>query len=212
MKNDAFIDALAENLTPVRPLRDLGILLGLIAFTVLGWLVIASTLGVRADVLTGSPHPIFLLRAGTLAVLGGICTISALAMARPGIGRSNRAWQSALAMAGVAPVAAVAVAVTDPAVAFQTVWQSSAAWCLSVSLLAATGFASIIVAHLRRGAPVSPERAAVVTGLASGSLGVLVYSLHCPADSVVYIGLWYSLAIALATLVARLAVPPLIRW
>lgn len=48
--------------------------------------------------------------------------------------------------------------------------------------------------------------------LASGSFGALIYSAHCPWDSLVYIGLWYSLAIGLVTLPCRLIVPRIIRW
>jgi len=212
MTANILLDDLANDLAPVRPLRDWQAVIGLAAFGLFAATAVGLMLGIREDVLAGTPHPMFLLRTGLLLMLGGICAAAALAMARPGIGRANRAWQAAVAMAGIVPATAAVVAIIDPAAAAQAVWWSSALWCLGVSLLAACGFAAIIVAQLRRGAPVSLERAGIVTGIAAGSLGVLVYSLYCPANSVAYIGLWYGLAIAMSTLTARCVVPPLIRW
>jgi len=65
---------------------------------------------------------------------------------------------------------------------------------------------------MRGGAPVSPERAGIVIGLASGSFGALAYSMHCPHNELVYVGLWYTLAIAITTLLGRLIVPRFVRW
>lgn len=160
----------------------------------------------------GSPHPLVLVRAGLLIVLGSVAEASAAAMARPAVGRGGRGWMATLAMAAVMPAAALALAVIDPASTFRAIWWPSAITCLTVSLTAALRFAVPLVMHLRRGAPVAPERAGLVTGLAAGSLGVLVYSVHCPSNEIAYIGIWYGLAVALVTLAARLVVPPLIRW
>lgn len=210
--DDNFLDHLAADLKPVSPLGDRRVGLALLGLGAVGMLLVSATLGARADLLAGAPHPMFLFRTGTLLMLGGICAAAVLAMARPGVGRAGKAWLAALAMAAVVPLTALGVAISDPEAAFRAVWYGSALWCLGVSLTAAAGFASVLVWHLRRGAPVSPERAAIVTGVASGSLGVLVYTIHCPSNEIAYIGLWYGLAIAITTLACRLVVPPLIRW
>lgn len=210
--DDRFLDELAGAIAPVRPLGDHRVHISLLGLGIVGVVLVAATLGVRADLVAGAPHPMFFVRGGLLLVLAGICAAAAAAMARPGVGRGNRAWLAALAMAAILPLSALALAIIDPAGTFHAVWWPSAITCLVVSLTAAVGFAVPMVLHLRRGATVAPERAAIVTGLAAGSLGVLVYSVHCPANHVAYIGLWYGLAIALATLAARLVIPRLIRW
>jgi len=69
-----------------------------------------------------------------------------------------------------------------------------------------------MVLHLRRGAPVAPQRAGLLVGLAAGSLGALAYNLHCSYDSMVYTGLWYGLVVGSAAVAGRLVVPRLIRW
>lgn len=210
--NTQLLDQLADDLTPVQPLHDRRVHIALMGLALVGILLVAATLGVRPDLLAGVPHPLVLVRAGLLLVLGGVAAATAAAMARPGVGRDGRGWMAALAMASVLPAAALALAVIDPAATFRAIWWPSAMTCLAVSLAAALGFSIPLVRHLRRGAPVTPERAGLVTGLAAGSLGVLTYSVHCPSNDIAYIGLWYGLAITIATLAARLVVPRLIRW
>jgi hypothetical protein len=207
-----FLDRLVEELEPVQPLSARRAMLGLAGLVLIGGIAVAGTLGVRPDILAGNPNPMLFLRSGLLLMLGGIAAASALAMARPLVGRADRAWVGAAAMAAVVPGAALAYAVLDPPAAARAVWWPSAINCMIVSLSCAVGFAAIIVAQLRRGAPVLPERAAWVTGLAAGSLGVLVYSIHCPANHIAYIGLWYSLAIVISAIASRLIVPRFIRW
>ena len=212
MSNEAFLDILVQELEPVRPLGNRGTATSLALFAILAMLGVAATIGIREDVAALAPHPMWLLRSGILLLLGGICAAAVLAMARPGVGRASSSWQVALAMAATVPVAALGFAFSDPATAAKDIWWASVPWCLGVSLAMASGFGAILTLHLRRGAPVFPERAATVTGIAAGSLGVLLYSLHCPSNSIVYTGLWYTLAIAIAALAARLILPPLIRW
>lgn len=207
-----FVDSLVADLDPVRPLGSQTAAAAIAALALVGFAAVALILGIRSDVLAGTPDPIFLLRGGLLLMLGSIAAASALAMVRPVVGRNDRSWAGAAAMAAVVPAVALVYAVIDPVAAGREVWWSSAFLCLGVSLTAATGFAAIIIWHLRRGAPVLLERAGWVTGIAAGSLGGLVYSLHCPANYITYIGLWYTLTIAIAAVAARLAVPPLIRW
>lgn len=210
--NPSLLDTLVADLQPVRPLTARPAVFGIIGLALLGFLAVATTLGIRADLLAGDPDPMVLLRSGMLLMLGGIATSSALAMARPVVGRNDRSWAGAAAVAAAVPAAALMFAVLEPATAARAVWWSSAINCLVVSLLAAAGFATIITAQLRRGAPVQLTRAGWVTGLGAGSLGVLVYSIHCPSNHIAYIGLWYTLAVAISAVAARLIVPRLIRW
>ena len=211
-----FLDALSAELTPVQPLRSVraALLLALCAGLCLA--AVAAGLGLRADLLAGQPSQMFLVRTGLLLPLALICTATALGFARPGIGVhdgfTGRAWAGALAVAAMLPATALVTGTLAPQAAANAIWQPSGAQCLSVSLTAALLFGAIMVRHLRRGAPVSLERAGLLVGLAAGSLGVLVYSMHCPANSLHYIATWYGLAIALATLTGRLLVPRLIRW
>jgi hypothetical protein len=71
---------------------------------------------------------------------------------------------------------------------------------------------SAMVWWLRRGAPVSPQRAGLQTGLAAGALGTFAFGLSCDYDTVAHLGVWHVVPVVLATLAGRLIVPPLVRW
>lgn len=209
---DAFsIKDLVDDLEPVavlKPWRPM-LIAAAITMALLGY--IALTKGIRADVLAGHPKEMFLLRSGMLLLLGGGTAYTVLGMASPAVGKPHSSWQIALAAAVLFPMAALIAAATgNGADAFSAM--QSVAYCLSYSAVGGLATAVPMILHLRRGAPTSPARAGWLVGIASGGLGAFAYNLHCPFDSVVYIGLWYSLAVGICAVVGRLAVPRLIRW
>ena len=70
----------------------------------------------------------------------------------------------------------------------------------------------LLVGWLQRGAPVAPERASWLVGVASGAIGAFAITLECPADAIVHVGVWHVGIVLVAGLIGRLAVPPLLRW
>jgi hypothetical protein len=212
MKKQGFdIAALVDDLEPVKPLDWRR---GLIAPAMMLIVAIPAILylkGMRADLVAGAPHPMFLLRSGILILLGGVCGSTLLSMANPGVGRQGAGWKIAVAAALLFPLAAlIAMAGGEP---MDTLgYTSSGMQCLGFSLLTGMATAVPMVLWLRRGAPVAPERAGWLTGLAAGALGALAYGFHCPYNSIVYIGFWYSLAVGVCAIAGRLVVPKLIRW
>jgi hypothetical protein len=211
MKQGFDIAALVEDLEPVsafRISRGIG-MVGALMLASLAFIGLAK--GVRADVLAGHPNPMFLLRGGLLLLLGLGCGWAVLHMASPAVGKQGHSWKMALAAAGLLPLAAMVVAFTGQG----AMAMANARYgldCMMFSALGALATALPMVWWLRKGAPTSPERAGWLTGIASGGLGAFAYGLHCPFNDVVYIGLWYSLAVGSCAVVGRLVVPKLIRW
>ena len=209
---DAFsIADLVDDLEPVAVLTPRRPLLFAAAITVALLGFVALTKGIRADVLAGHPGEIFLLRSGILLLLGGGTAYAVLAMASPAVGKPHSSWKITLAAAVVFPLAALIIVATgDLSDAFSAM--RSVGQCLMYSAIGGLATAIPMIVHLRRGAPTSPARAGWLVGIASGGLGAFAYNLHCPFDSVVYIGLWYTLAVGVCAVVGRLVVPRLIRW
>jgi hypothetical protein len=209
---DALLDRLSDDLAPVTPLDDrparllVAALLVLVAAALLVWL------GPRPGLMALPLQPMFLLRCGTLAVLAVISVAAVLAQAHPAVGGGSQSWKAAAAMAALFPLVGAVMALTDPEHARAVLAMADGWECLRMSLMSGALCAVPMVLHLRRGAPVAPERAGLLVGLAAGSLGALAYNLHCPHNSIIYIGLWYGLAVAAAALAGRLVVPRLIRW
>jgi hypothetical protein len=205
------IQQLVDDLEPVRTLRPKHSMAA--ALVVMGAILafIMLWLGPRDDLMAGEPDTMFLLRGGILLLLGVANAYAALAMASPSVGRHGTGWQIALAAALLFPLAALIVAMSvspaDAMAATQTGMQ-----CLRMSVMGGLATAVPMVLHLRRGAPTSPERAGWLTGLAAGGLGAFAYGFHCPFNSIIYIGFWYTLAVGVCAVAGRLLVPRLIRW
>ncbi len=212
MKSDFSIDALVAELAPVRPLAPREAWYGVAGATAVAVTLIAATFGLRNDVLAGTPDPIVMIRAGILLLLGIASTIAVTTSARPAIGQTSDGWRWALAAAALFPLTSMGLALNAGAFPMAIVKASSGPYCLGLSGLSAVLIGGPLVAWLRRGAPTAIYRASWLTGLAAGSFGTFAYSLHCPSDTVHYIGLWYTLAIGLVACLARLIVPRLIRW
>lgn len=205
------INALVNELEPVRPMRQsiplaLSATITLVVAGLVVWLQ-----GMRADLLAGHPDEMFLIRAGVLLLLGGATAHAVTSMASPSVGRSQNGWQIALAAAVLFPLAAIIVATTGDIGPAMSAMESGMR-CMGYSLIGGLATAVPMVFWLRRGAPTSPERAGWLTGVAAGGLGAFAYNLHCPFNNVVYIGLWYSLALIICAVIGRLVVPRLIRW
>lgn len=205
------IDWMVAELEPVRPFR-LSTGVGMVAAIVIAAIMfIVSAKGMRADLIAGNPDPMFLLRGGLLLLLGCASGYAVLSLASPAVGKPGQSWKMAMAAAALFPLAALVLAVTGHGDVAAQNFQYGLD-CLKFSALSALATATPMVFWLRRGAPTSPTRAGWLTGVASGGLGAFAYGLHCPFNDVVYIGLWYTLAVGISAVVGRLVVPRLIRW
>ncbi len=203
------LDSLADELTPVKPVSPalafaLAALITLVAIVVIG-----QFLGLRTENMV---DPMFLIRSGLLAGLGAVSLVAVTSMARPAVGMHRTGWRWALAACAIIPVAAFITALAGQTPLANRLFPWDGLQCLTFSTGAALAIGGVLTFWLRRGAPVSLDRAGTATGMAAGSLGTLAYSLHCPHSDIVYFGVWYVLAIGIATLVGRLFVPRLIRW
>lgn len=205
------IAALVDDLEPVTVLDRRRPLWTAAAITLVMLATVALMRGIRPDVQAGHPDAMFLIRSGILLLLGGGTAHAVLGMASPSVGKVQMSWQMALAAALLFPIATLIVALTgDMSSAMGEIY--SVGQCLMFSAIGAAATAVPMILHLRRGAPTSPARAGWLVGIASGGLGAFAYNIHCPFDSIVYIGMWYTLAVGICAVAGRLMVPRLISW
>lgn len=206
------LDALADDLRPVRPIRPWSVAAIALLAAMGGGMLVIGLIGVRTAYGASFADPIFVLRAGLLALLAIACLVSIARMARPSLGSSHGGWRWALAAAGIVPLAAVVVAIADGVPLSERMHMWDGMECLRWSLGIALATGAALTLWLRCGAPVYPERAGWLVGLAAGSLGAFAYALHCPHDDIVYIAIWNVIALVAAAVIGRLAVPHAIRW
>jgi hypothetical protein len=80
-----------------------------------------------------------------------------------------------------------------------------------IALVAAPLFIAFLW-FLRGLAPTRLRLAGAAAGFAAGSLGALVYSLHCPELAAPFLGTWYLLGMLIPTSLGAWLGPRLIRW
>ena len=208
---DDLIDALALDLSPVKPLRAWQGL-ALVAISALASVLLVELLdGIWRGIADGEASPEFFLANGMLGLAGAAASLAVVRMARPRVGNSPQGARWSTAMLALLPVTALAVLGAGGLgdALFQDPYGPHCA-------LAAAAFglftAAALVAWLRRGAPVSLKAAGTYTGVAAGSLGSLAYGLACPLDSIGHLGVWHVAPVVLMALAGRIAIPPLVRW
>lgn len=208
----ALIAQLVDGLEPVRPLRfssGMGFALAGLGVTLA---TVALMFGVRPDVLAGRFDPVFLLATGLFLLLGLASSVTVIIMSRPRVGSDHNGWLWAAAMTALLPLAGAIIALGRGGRDFSVSATENGLDCLMAgSLLGAMTF-GVLVWWLKRGAPTSPERAGLLTGIAAGSFGIFAFSFHCIYSDIVHIGLWHSAVVVASAAIGRIAVPPIIRW
>lgn len=210
--SNAFIDSLVADLEPVTPLTRAGGLTGALVAGLAAIGVAAATLGLRSDIFTGVPDPVFLLSSGLFLLLGCAATFAVVQMSRPRVGNQQTGWIWAAAMTALLPASALLTWLAALAGEGQAAVDAAGWKCLVVGVVLGLGVAAVLVLHLRRGAPTSPERAGLLSGIAAGAAGIFAITLHCPHNEIMHIGLWHASAVVVSAVAGRWTIPALVRW
>lgn len=92
------------------------------------------------------------------------------------------------------------------------IWGTTAMVCPWLITLVSMPVLISLLTAMRKLAPAKPALAGFAAGIFSGSLGVLVYSFHCPEVSLPFIAIWYSLGIFITGALGALGGYLLLRW
>ncbi len=204
------IEILVADLSPVRPVRRSIGALWVGSAIALCTAIVAASFGLRDDIIALQPANIVAFRSLALILVGAATLVTALSSARPGVGGRSREWIWAM-VAATLPAWALWGAIGGDA-GWDHVISNSVPWCLGISLACAAIIGSVTTLWLRRGAVTEPERVAWFVGLSAGACGTFAYNLTCPSTSVYYAGLWYTVAVTISAVSARIILPRLLRW
>ena len=211
-KTDNLIESLTAELKPVRALRFREGVALVLASVVLTVMLVARFLGLRDDVMAGEPAPLFLISNGLFLMLGLAAATSVVMMGNPQVGNRYDGWKWALATAGLLPLAAGLSALASWSGHPDVIFPQHDPACVSAGVMFGGLTALALIFWLRRGAPASPARAGLLTGIAVGAIGTFADGLCCPLNSVYHLGFAHSVPVAICALLGRIFVPPLVRW
>ena len=212
MKTDDLIAMLSTNLEAVgrqQVARTLGkaVAAGTLVAVGAGLIV----LGGRTD-LGGQALGFLLIKLLFAATVAALAFFYLAAAARP-----NGRWLGStvlmvLPFAGLVGLALISL-VLEPTPHWQTMLMDDE-WleCLvSIPIIAMVPFALVVWA-VRQAAPTRLRRAGAFAGLVAGGLAAAGYALHCTADSLPFVAVWYGGTIMLCTLAGAILGPRLLRW
>jgi len=213
METDDLILRLSAQVTPIDATLvtrrlTLALAIGVAATLALMWV----WQGLNPDLAGAMTHHPFWMKVGYCVALGAAAVVSASRLARP----DGEAFSIVLTFAApiviVAAISAVELALT-PSSQWLAMWLGHSWSACPWRVLALSGpiFLSLLWAF-RAFAPTQLRLAGAMAGVSAGGLGSMVYALHCPETSAVFLLTWYSLGIALAAGIGALLGPRLLRW
>lgn len=210
--SDIFLENLVSDLKPVSPMRQWdGMVWALIAMAT-GTMLFVWYYGPRSDLMSAQPDPMFMISSGLFLVLALASAWAVIDMSRPWVGSRREGWVWTAMMAGVMPIAALTLTAIGWLRGETPAIDSDGIACLGFGIGIGLFTAAVLVAWLRRGAPSSPRRAGLLTGVAAGAAGTFAVSLHCPHSDLLHIGVWHGMTVVVAGFFGALALPRLVSW
>ena len=213
MQTETLTAMLAMNLEPVSPLRSpRRYILGITAGTLVAFVLMSGGLHVNPALGHETAQRAFWLREAYCAALGVLSVLTLARLARPG--DRPGLWPAGIAVviATMWLLAAATLGSAAPQSRAHLLVGTTARVCpFLIALLAAPLFISLFWV-LKDLAPTRLRSTGATAGFAAGSLGALVYSLHCPELAPPFIGTWYLLGILIPTGIGALLGPRLLRW
>lgn len=214
MKTDDLIALLATDSAPVPRHASLKRILGALALgTLLSAAVMLLVLGPRADLAEAMRHSaVWKVKVGWALALAGPSLAALRHLARPGFAGATPVAAVGVILALLWLLAGMDLASAPAAERAAMVWGHSWRVCaLCIVMVSAPLFVAFVVA-LRSLAPTRLVATGAYAGLASGSLGTMVYAFHCPETALPFVAIWYVAGIATTTALGALLGPRLLRW
>ncbi|ESQ76108.1 NrsF family protein [Asticcacaulis sp. AC402] len=210
---DTLIDALTQNLKPVKPLRAWPLWLGAGVGLILAMIYVVYFYRMRPE-FTGAPMTFMSVGKPLLFLVTGTSALWAVSgLARP---EGWLEWRHVLPVAAmlVVVVGAFGLDIGRSGVAdLRADLDGGVGLCyLTILCGGAAGLIAMWRLWLRRTATSHPVTLGAMAGLAVGSLMAAAYSLHCDMDAPVYLLLVYGLAVAILTAAAAIIGSRLLRW
>ncbi|MBK1721202.1 DUF1109 domain-containing protein [Thiocystis violacea] len=213
MKTEDLITLLATGVEPVERhavARRYAVALG---FGVIGAAALmVKLLGVRPDLAEAARLPMFWVKLVFVASLAWASLAVTARLARPGV---RLAWVPAALLAPVLAIwglGGLALADADPLERSGLIY--GATWASCPWLIAMLSAPILIAAFwaMRGLAPTRPGLAGSASGLLAGSVGALVYCLHCPELGAPFLGTWYLIGMLIPAGLGGLLGARLLRW
>jgi hypothetical protein len=213
VKTDDLISLLSTGVEPVDarlPARRF--LAALAVGTLISLVLTTGILRLNSALWPETAEAMFWVREVYCTVLGALGLMLVVRLARPGRGIGFVPVGIAAVVMAMWMLALAALAAVPPQSRTQLILGHTAAACpFLIAFVAAPLFVAFIWAA-RGLAPTRLRWAGAASGFAAGSIGALVYTLHCPELAAPFLGVWYLLGMLIPTAAGALLGPRLLCW
>ncbi|MBK6742636.1 MAG: DUF1109 domain-containing protein [Hydrogenophilales bacterium] len=169
-------------------------------------------LGVRHDLAEAMRQPMFWAKCIFAAVLLLASLLAVLRLSRPGASLDRVPFALSAPVLAMWGLATVVLAGAAPEQRLGMLLGSTWDVCpFLIALLSTPTFVASLWT-MRSLAPTRLSLAGAAAGLLSGSVGALVYCLHCPEMGAPFIGMWYLLGILIPAAAGALLGRYVLRW
>ncbi|MCM8557226.1 NrsF family protein [Sphingomicrobium sediminis] len=209
MNTDNLIDQLADDAGPVRALTPREGQLLLAGAAALTLTIVIGIAGLRPQLTNGTADAISLVVTALFGLLSVAAGLSAVRLAQPQVGgaQGGAAWVFA-AMLLFPAISVIEHGIGSPDSSLPELGMLCLGYGAAASLITAVA----LTAFLRKGAPVLPEKAGFMVGLAAGSVGAFAITLECGGSSFAHLAFWHVGIVAFWALVGRFGLAHLLRW
>jgi hypothetical protein len=213
LKTEDLVTMLATGAVAVEPnvaARRYGIALVCGAFG--SALLMALLLGVRPDLAQAVLLPMFWVKFAYVACLALTGVFVVMVLSRPGARLGATPAALAAPVIAMWMLAAFVLTSADTTQRRQLLFGGTWTTCpFLIAMLSVPVFVAVMLA-MKGLAPTRLRLAGAAAGLVSGSLGALVYTLHCPEMAAPFLSIWYLLGVLIPTGIGALLGPRLLRW
>jgi len=180
--------------------------------TLVAFLLLLATLGVRPDMAAASVTPPFWMKWMFTLSLAALTFGIVLRLGRPGARMGWAFWGVVGAFAAVELMGLGEWLMTAPADRLALVAGHTALRCaLAIPLLAIPVFFALLRAFSRL-APTRLRLTGAMAGLLAGASGASVYAFACPEHAAAFMAVWYCLGILVSAALGAVIGPRFLRW
>ena len=211
MKTNDLISLLAED-TPVTMRLGRRMTLALLIGTLISAGLLLSTIGMRHNMADAIETARVLFKIGVTLVLAIAASSLVFRIGRPGVPLLTRVLALVIPLILVIGAISMEMMMTPSESWVAQMVGKHAPFCVFfIPILSIAPLAGFMIA-LRNGAPENPGLAGAAAGLAAGGIAAAIYAWHCPDDSPFFVATWYTMAIAIVTLIGYLIGRRLLKW
>ena len=160
----------------------------------------------------GHVRRIFWIKASYTAALGFAGFWATERLARPGVSARAAILAATVVLMAFELVAVMQFAPMNGDARLIALQGVSWTVCTRNIILLAAPMTLICLFVLRQFAPTRPMVAGFAVGAFAGGVAATVYGLHCPEATFVFVGVWYTLGIAVSGLIGGLLGRFMLRW